>query len=119
MGNFFEGFVSFLNYKSNSWLQAGHFPLSFPVWPIMKIRPIVLHRGHMPVVTFFGPVLIIFWVFLLPITNNRKTGLLSLSFSKMARRMGFEPTGPFGHGISNPTPYQARRPPHKLAKLYL
>ncbi len=24
----------------------------------------------------------------------------------------FEPTCPFGHGISNPTPYQARRPPH-------
>jgi hypothetical protein len=23
----------------------------------------------------------------------------------------FEPTCPFGHGISNPTPYQARRPP--------
>ncbi len=27
--------------------------------------------------------------------------------------MGFEPTGPCGHGISNPTPYQARRPPLK------
>ena len=25
--------------------------------------------------------------------------------------MGFEPTRPFEHGISNPTPYQARRPP--------
>jgi hypothetical protein len=25
--------------------------------------------------------------------------------------VGFEPTCPFGHGISNPTPYQARRPP--------
>lgn len=29
----------------------------------------------------------------------------------MARGVGFEPTCPFGHGISNPTPYQARRPP--------
>jgi hypothetical protein len=28
-----------------------------------------------------------------------------------ARGVGFEPTRPFGHGISNPTPYQARRPP--------
>ena len=28
-----------------------------------------------------------------------------------ARGVGFEPTCPFGHGISNPTPYQARRPP--------
>ena len=27
------------------------------------------------------------------------------------RRQKFEPTCPFGHGISNPTPYQARRPP--------
>jgi hypothetical protein len=26
----------------------------------------------------------------------------------------FEPTCPFGHGISNPTPYQARRPPQLL-----
>jgi len=26
----------------------------------MYILPIVLHRGHMPVVTFFGPVLTIF-----------------------------------------------------------
>src|SRR3712207_5864617 len=26
-------------------------------------------------------------------------------------RRKFEPTRPFGHGISNPTPYQARRPP--------
>src|SRR5688572_7884602 len=28
-----------------------------------------------------------------------------------ARGVGFEPTCPFGHGISNPTPCQARRPP--------
>jgi hypothetical protein len=28
-----------------------------------------------------------------------------------ARGVGFEPTSPFEHGISNPTPYQARRPP--------
>ncbi len=34
---------------------------------MINILPIVLHKGHMPVVTFFGPVLIIFWVFLLPI----------------------------------------------------
>jgi hypothetical protein len=27
------------------------------------------------------------------------------------REQNFEPTCPFGHGISNPTPYQARRPP--------
>jgi hypothetical protein len=28
-----------------------------------------------------------------------------------ARGVGFEPTSSFEHGISNPTPYQARRPP--------
>jgi hypothetical protein len=28
-----------------------------------------------------------------------------------ARGVGFEPTSLFRHGISNPTPYQARRPP--------
>src|SRR3982751_5993255 len=28
-----------------------------------------------------------------------------------ARGVGFEPTCLFRHGISNPTPYQARRPP--------
>ena len=33
--------------------------------------------------------------------------------SQKARGVGFEPTGPYGHGISNPTPYQARRPPHR------
>ena len=31
--------------------------------------------------------------------------------SSKRRRQHFEPTCPFGHGISNPTPYQARRPP--------
>jgi hypothetical protein len=33
------------------------------------------------------------------------------SFSKRRGERNFEPTRPFGHGISNPTPYQARRPP--------
>jgi len=36
----------------------------------MKILPIVLHRGHIPVVTFFGPVLIIFCVFRRPIIQK-------------------------------------------------
>jgi hypothetical protein len=31
--------------------------------------------------------------------------------ARAAFRQHFEPTRPFGHGISNPTPYQARRPP--------
>ena len=49
----------------------------------MKILPMVLHIGHMPVVTFFGPVLIIFWVFLLPI-NRKKTGhSIKLSFIQL------------------------------------
>jgi len=69
MGRFVEGFVNF-NYKSNSWLHAGHFARSSPGWPKMKILPIVLHRGHMPVVTFFGPVLMIFWVFRRPIISK-------------------------------------------------
>src|SRR5215467_10891571 len=34
-----------------------------------------------------------------------------------ARGVGFEPTSPFEHGISNPTPYQARRPPLIYIKL--
>jgi hypothetical protein len=32
-------------------------------------------------------------------------------FSAFPAPRHFEPTCPFGHGISNPTPYQARRPP--------
>ena len=36
----------------------------------MNMRPIVLHSGHIPVVTFFGPVLIIFWVFRRPIKGE-------------------------------------------------
>ncbi len=32
-------------------------------------------------------------------------------FSAFPYTRHFEPTRPFGHGISNPTPYQARRPP--------
>ena len=35
----------------------------------------------------------------------------AFSSSGGRRRQHFEPTCPFGHGISNPTPYQARRPP--------
>ena len=31
----------------------------------------------------------------------------------MARGGGFEPPCPCGHRISNPTPYQARRSPHR------
>ena len=46
----------------------------------MNIRPIVLHNGHIPVVTFFGPVLIIFWVFLLPIHQKKLKALLNLVF---------------------------------------
>src|SRR5579863_9383762 len=37
--------------------------------------------------------------------------------SQKARGVGFEPTAPCGHGISNPTPYQARRPPHRCAEI--
>jgi hypothetical protein len=36
----------------------------------------------------------------------------------IARGVGFEPTSSFEHGISNPTPYQARRPPPKLEDLW-
>ena len=36
----------------------------------MNILPIVLDNGHMPVVTFFGPVLIIFWVLRRPISKK-------------------------------------------------
>jgi hypothetical protein len=44
----------------------------------MKILPIVLHNGHIPVVTFFGPVLMIFWVFRLPIGKNEIDRILNL-----------------------------------------
>jgi len=70
--------VNFSGYKSNSWLHAGHFALSLPGWPKMNILPIVLHMGHIPVVTFFGPVLMIFWVFRLPIIKNGKHRILNL-----------------------------------------
>ena len=35
----------------------------------------------------------------------------------MARGGGFEPPCPCRHGISNPTPYQARRSPHKSPRI--
>jgi hypothetical protein len=54
-------------------LHAGHFALSFPGWPKMNILPMVLHMGHMPVVTFFGPVFMIFWVFRLPIIQKMES----------------------------------------------
>jgi len=59
-------------------LHAGHFALSLPGWPKMNILPIVLHMGHIPVVTFFGPVFMIFWVFRLPIVKNGKHRILNL-----------------------------------------
>ena len=50
-----------------------------------------------------------------------KSLTLPLSFAELikplyestikARGVGFEPTSSCEHGISNPTPYQARRPP--------
>jgi len=60
MGKNFDGQVSFLNYNSNSWRHFSHFPLSWPGGPKRNTLPIVLQRGHIPVVAFFGPVRIIF-----------------------------------------------------------
>ena len=79
---------------------------------MIKIRPIVLHSGHMPVVAFFGPDLIIFCVFLRP--NNEMHINVLLNLIKKARGEGFEPTSSCEHEISNLTPYRARRPPLKL-----
>ncbi len=45
---------------------------------------------------------------------NRGAGSGTFVLGPSSRRTilrHFEPTCPFGHGISNPTPYQARRPP--------
>ena len=66
MGKNLDGQVSFLNYNSNSCLHFSHFARSSPGEPRMKILPIVLQIGHIPVVAFFGPVRIIFCVFLRP-----------------------------------------------------
>ena len=44
----------------------------------MKILPIVMHSGHIPVVAFFGPLRIIFCVFLRPIIFIDINGLLNL-----------------------------------------
>lgn len=55
-----------LIYNSNSWRHFSHFARSSPGEPKMKILPIVLQIGHMPVVAFLGPVRIIFWLFLRP-----------------------------------------------------
>ena len=52
--------VSFLDYNSNSWRHFSHFARSSPGEPKMKIFPIVLQIGHIPVVAFLGPVRIIF-----------------------------------------------------------
>jgi hypothetical protein len=60
MGKLFDELVSFLNYNSNSWRHFSHFPRSLPGGPRRKTLPMVMHRGHIPVVAFFGPVRIIF-----------------------------------------------------------
>lgn len=60
MGKYFDGQVSFLHYNSNSWRHFSHFARSSPGEPRMKILPIVLQTGHIPVVAFLGPVRIIF-----------------------------------------------------------
>ena len=104
------GIICACNYRSKIWLQALHFAFSSPTCPMMKILPIVLHSGHKPVVTFFGPVLIIFCVFLRANIEMYMNVLLNLI--EKARGEGFEPSCSCEHGISNPTPYQARRPPH-------
>ena len=52
--------LKFLNYNSNSWRHFSHFALSSPGEPKRNIFPIVWHKGHIPVVAFFGPVRIIF-----------------------------------------------------------
>jgi hypothetical protein len=44
--------------------------------------------------------------------NNLREKRGEWEFRSISRN--FEPTCPFGHGISNPTPYQARRPPQLL-----
>ncbi len=80
MGEFFGGQVRFMNYNSNSCLHFSHLPLSFPGWPRMKILPIVMQPGHIPVVAFFGPLRIIFCVFLRPIIHTAINGLLNLIF---------------------------------------
>lgn len=119
MGHVFNSFVSFLYHRVNSALQAWHLPFSMPVAPIIKIFPIVPHFGHRPVVTFLGELGFGFTVFLLTIIAESKNRIIkSKCFEKQeARGVGFEPTGPYGHGISNPTPYQARRPPHRCAEI--
>ncbi len=43
--------------------------------------------------------------------NERRRGEWDFRVAPFLLRQHFEPTRPFGHGISNPTPYQARRPP--------
>ena len=45
----------------------------------MKILPIVLHSGHIPVVTFFGPVLIIFCVFRRAIKKMDEFGIFKFT----------------------------------------
>ena len=71
-------------------MQEGHFALSCPTEPMIKILPIVLHSGHMPVVTFFGPVLIIFCVFLRVIKKMDELGIFKFTCKKR------------GEGDSNP-----------------
>ena len=81
MGKYVDGEVSFLNYNSNSWRHFSHFPLSCPGGPRRNTLPIVLQTGHIPVVAFFGPVRIIFWVFLLPIRKNISYRPIKFNFS--------------------------------------
>ena len=114
---FVEGFVSIF-YSVNSALHDWHFPFSLPITPIIKIFPIVPHLGHKPVVTFFGPLALGLTVFLLTIIFKSEDSIIKFKRrSQKARGVGFEPTCPCGHGISNPTPYQARRPPHRFAEI--
>ena len=84
--------LGFFNYNSNSWRHFSHFARSFPGEPRRNILPIVLHIGHIPVVAFFGPVRIIFCVFLRPIKKTHLIGLLNLIFNgagSIVRRLDF------------------------------
>jgi len=58
----------------------------------MKILPIVMHPGHIPVVAFLGPLRIIFCVFLRPTIHTDLNGLLNLIFKwcgEYSQRLGF------------------------------
>ena len=81
------------------------------------MRPIVLHRGHIPVVTFFGPVLIIFWVFRRPINEKLYKAAYKSKFLRWRGEGDLNPRVLTDMGLAIPRPTRLGDPRTKCLEL--